>query len=260
MIRTKATESQSPGALHLLVAGGFGLWILFWFVRRLRSRSYCRDKVVVITGASSGLGEECARVFHAAGARLVICGRHREKLEELRDSLLGRDSNPGETARVPCVVTFDLGEPEAVEEAARTVLKCHSRVDVLLNCAGLSARGDVQDTTLAVHRRLMDVNYFGTIALTKGMGNTFYYFFIFNCLYMAQGFFKNGLFGLFKWSIENTTSVQDIFFAAVVAFIRAAEQGIAQFAVNHDIHMLSSHCIFVMMLKRMQCLDLLFKP
>uniref|UniRef100_UPI00358F2B5A dehydrogenase/reductase SDR family member 7B isoform X2 n=1 Tax=Myxine glutinosa TaxID=7769 RepID=UPI00358F2B5A len=168
MIRTKATEAQSPSVLQVLVAGGFGLWILFWLVRRLRTRSYCRDKVVVVTGASSGLGEECARVFHAAGARLVICGRNRQKLEELRDSL----ANPAEDndkARVPCVVTFDLGESEAVEEAARTVLKCYSRVDVLLNCAGLSARGDVQDTTLAVHRRLMDVNYFGTMALTKAL-------------------------------------------------------------------------------------------
>ncbi|XP_061425705.1 dehydrogenase/reductase SDR family member 7B-like [Lethenteron reissneri] len=166
-----------------LVAGGLGLLLLYRLLRRLQRRTQPHGKVVVVTGASSGLGgpctlyggslsscacacaTACARAFHAEGARLVLCGRDLQRLESLRDEL----SERGPEDRAPRVVPFDLGSPGEVARAAERVVAAHGRVDVLVSGAGISYRGEAALTAMDVHRQLMEVNYFGAVALLTAL-------------------------------------------------------------------------------------------
>uniref|UniRef100_A0A4X1TGY0 Dehydrogenase/reductase SDR family member 7B n=1 Tax=Sus scrofa TaxID=9823 RepID=A0A4X1TGY0_PIG len=151
-----------------LLFGCVGVFGLLKLLQWLRTRAYVRDAVVVITGATSGLGRECARAFSAAGARLVLCGRNAEALEELSRELAASPAAKVQTHK-PHTVTFDLADPGAIVGAAAEILRCFGHVDVLINNAGISYRGAVVDTSLDVDKRVMETNYFGPVALTKAL-------------------------------------------------------------------------------------------
>lgn len=68
----------------------------------------------------------------------------------------------------PYTVTFDLTDPAAIAAAAAEILQCFGYVDVLINNAGVSYRGAISDTLVDVDRKVMEINYFGPVALTKG--------------------------------------------------------------------------------------------
>ena len=68
----------------------------------------------------------------------------------------------------PYTVTFDLADPGAIARAASEILQCFGHVDVLINNAGISYRGAIVDTSPDVDKRVMETNYFGPVALTKG--------------------------------------------------------------------------------------------
>ncbi|KAJ7305896.1 hypothetical protein JRQ81_010262 [Phrynocephalus forsythii] len=165
--RGKPMALTSTVALPLLF-GSLGLFGLFRLLRRMRARAYLKDAVVVITGATSGLGKECAKAFHAAGSKLVLCGRNREKLQDLLKELSATSShikNPHKHR----TVAFDLSDINAVVRAAEEILKGVDRVDVLINNAGISYRGSIVDMMLEVDRKVMETNYFGPVALTKAL-------------------------------------------------------------------------------------------
>ncbi|XP_056607885.1 dehydrogenase/reductase SDR family member 7B [Triplophysa dalaica] len=151
-----------------VAVGTVGLLILLKVVQRLRHKQNVQDKVVVITGASSGLGKECARLFHAAGARLILCGRDQKRLQEVVDELTAIPCGKMRTY-APCTVTFDLSNTALVARAAEDILKCHGHVDVLINNAGISYRGNILDTHVSVQRDVMETNYFGPVALTQAI-------------------------------------------------------------------------------------------
>uniref|UniRef100_A0A8C1TSJ5 Dehydrogenase/reductase SDR family member 7B n=1 Tax=Cyprinus carpio TaxID=7962 RepID=A0A8C1TSJ5_CYPCA len=151
-----------------LAAGTVGLLILLKVIQRLRHKQSVQDKVVVITGASSGLGKECARVFHAAGARLILCGRDQKRLQDVVEELRNKTNGKIQTYS-PCTVTFDLSNTSLVSSAAEEILKCHGHVDVLINNAGISYRGNILDTHVSVQRDVMETNYFGPVALTHAL-------------------------------------------------------------------------------------------
>ncbi|XP_066546005.1 dehydrogenase/reductase SDR family member 7B-like, partial [Amia ocellicauda] len=69
----------------------------------------------------------------------------------------------------PSTVTFDLSDTETVASAAEEIVKCHGHVDILINNAGISYRGTILDTAVDVDKEVMDINYFGPIALTKAI-------------------------------------------------------------------------------------------
>lgn len=151
-----------------LLFGGLSLLFLYRLLLRLRKGSDLRDAVVVITGASSGLGKECARVFLSAGARLVLCGRDRARLQQVIQEL--QELQPqGQVTHSPKLVVFDLADTDAVGRAAEQILSCFGRVDVLINNAGISYRGNIVDTQLSVQRVVMETNYFGPVALTQAL-------------------------------------------------------------------------------------------
>ncbi|XP_069339285.1 dehydrogenase/reductase SDR family member 7B isoform X4 [Eulemur rufifrons] len=150
-------------AILPLLFGCLGVFGLFRLLQWIRMKAYLRKAVVVITGATSGLG----KVFYAAGAKLVLCGRNGEALEELTRELT--TSATKVQTHKPYTVTFDLADPGAIVAAAAEILQCFGHVDILVNNAGISYRGAIMDTTLDVDKRVMETNYFGPVALTKAL-------------------------------------------------------------------------------------------
>ncbi|XP_057717574.1 dehydrogenase/reductase SDR family member 7B isoform X4 [Corythoichthys intestinalis] len=105
-----------------------------------------------------------------AGARLVLCGRDAGRLQRVVEELNAnaRDGKQQQTC-VPSTVIFDLSDVASMEKAAQDILKCYRRVDVLINNAGISYRGNILDTHLSVQRDVMETNYFGPVALTQAL-------------------------------------------------------------------------------------------
>ncbi|XP_026560098.1 dehydrogenase/reductase SDR family member 7B isoform X2 [Pseudonaja textilis] len=158
----------TTGILLPLILGGVGIFTILRLVRRIQARAYLKDAVVVITGATSGLGKECAKAFHAAGSQLVLCGRSGERLQDvLRE--LSAAADPLKNAHKHHVVVFDLSDINAVVSAAEEILSCVDHVDILINNAGISYRGTITETVIEVDRKVMETNYFGPVALTKAL-------------------------------------------------------------------------------------------
>ncbi|EHB09844.1 Dehydrogenase/reductase SDR family member 7B [Heterocephalus glaber] len=155
-------------AILPLLFGCLGIFGLFRLLQWIRMKAYLRNAVVVVTGATSGLGRECAKAFYAAGAKLVLCGRNVEGLEELVRELTAFRS-PQKQTHKPYTVTFDLTDPRAVMAAGAEILQCFGYVDILINNAGISYRGAIMDTTVDVDKKVMETNYFGPVALTKAL-------------------------------------------------------------------------------------------
>ena len=123
-------------------------------------KDFFKDKVIIVTGASSGIGLASARLFASRGARVVMAARSYDKLVELAPSV-----NP-DTERVLCVKTDVTKEEDCRALIEKTVEK-FGRVDILVNNAGISMRAMFKDLDLGVIRSLMDVNFWGTVQCTK---------------------------------------------------------------------------------------------
>ena len=120
-----------------------------------------RDKVVWITGASSGIGEGLAYEFARQGACLVLSARRTEALEQVRL----RCANPERHIVLP----MDMADTDSMANKVETALTACGRIDVLINNAGISQRSLIKDTDLSVDRRIMEVDFFGPVALTKAV-------------------------------------------------------------------------------------------
>lgn len=158
----------TSGVIIPVLIGSIGVYGLFKVLQKLRSSAYVQDAVVVITGATSGLGKECAKVFYKAGAQLVLCGRNEERLKDLINELSRMPKGTIQRYK-PHMVIFDLSDVEAVTSAAEEILHLAGKVDILINNAGISYRGTIRDTKISVDRMIMDTNYFGPVALTKAL-------------------------------------------------------------------------------------------
>lgn len=118
-------------------------------------------QVVWITGASSGIGEALARDLARRGARLVLSSRRHGELERIRRTLARPDDH--------LVATLDLAQPSTFEATVAVVLERYGRIDVLVNNGGVSQRALALDAAPEVERALMEVDYFGPVALTKAV-------------------------------------------------------------------------------------------
>ncbi|SET00430.1 SDR family oxidoreductase [Thalassotalea agarivorans] len=120
-----------------------------------------KNKRIWVTGASSGIGEAVAKELAAQGANLILSARNEAQLEALRASLPNAESH--------IVVAIDLSKSEDIADIVAPVLKDIGRLDVLVNNGGISQRGLARDTLLDVQRQVMEVNYFGTVAMTQAV-------------------------------------------------------------------------------------------
>lgn len=122
--------------------------------------TFFRDKVIVITGASSGIGSASARLFASYGAKLVLAARSIDKLERLAKEMTE------DSARILCVKT-DVSQEEDCRRLIDETIRKFGRIDILINNAGISMRASFKDVELSVIKRLMDVNFWGTVYCTK---------------------------------------------------------------------------------------------
>lgn len=119
-----------------------------------------KDKIVWVTGASSGIGQEIALQAAKLGATVVLSARSLEKLQQVRAQL------PGEKH---LCLPLDLEQSSNFPDLALEVVNIFGRIDYLFNNGGLSQRSEAFDTSLEVDRKIMEINYFGNIALTKAV-------------------------------------------------------------------------------------------
>jgi short-subunit dehydrogenase len=120
-------------------------------------------KVVWITGASSGIGAALAVELARRGAKLVLSARREDQLDRVREQCVSASPDGQDHMVLP----LDLAASETFAAANASVLERYGHVDILVNNGGISQRGTVAETTLDVDRRIMEVNYIGTVALTK---------------------------------------------------------------------------------------------
>ena len=119
-----------------------------------------KNKVVIITGASSGIGKACAEEFALRGARVVIAARNTEKLQELSNQIKSKGFEV-----LP--IQTDVSVEDDCKNLIEKTIEIFGSIDILVNNAGISMRALFEDTDLAVIKKLMEVNFWGTVYCTK---------------------------------------------------------------------------------------------
>lgn len=122
--------------------------------------SSLKGKVIWLTGATSGIGEGLAIKLAKEGAKLVLSARREDELNRVAKEINATDA---------LVLPLDLSEPSNFMEKKNEVIKKFGRIDILINNGGISQRSLVKDTTVEVDKKIMNVNYIGTVALTKAV-------------------------------------------------------------------------------------------
>ncbi|MFT6337796.1 MAG: dehydrogenase/reductase SDR family protein 7 [Saprospiraceae bacterium] len=120
--------------------------------------SYFNNKIVWITGASSGIGRALAIEFSNQGAQCILSARSKDGLEQTNRLTVNADQN--------IVMPLDVTIEQQVESAVLKIIELGG-VDILINNAGVSQRSTVEKTAMNVYRSLMEVNYFGVVKITK---------------------------------------------------------------------------------------------
>lgn len=121
-----------------------------------------KGKTVWITGASSGIGEALTYAFAKEGAaKLILSGRRINELERVKNAC------PASAEVV--IQVLDVADHDAIPTIAQNIENQVGTIDILINNAGISQRGTVLETGLEVDKRIMDVDFFGTVAMTKAV-------------------------------------------------------------------------------------------
>ena len=117
------------------------------------------QRIAVVTGASSGIGQETARVLAREGWRCVLVARREDELQRLAAELGGGAE----------IELCDVADREAVAAATARILQRHPAIDLLVNSAGILARGSFVDAPLDEVERALAVNYLGCVWVTRGL-------------------------------------------------------------------------------------------
>ena len=119
-----------------------------------------KNKVVVITGASSGIGKACANEFTEQGAKVVLASRRENELIKVGNELKKQGGDV-------LVVKTDVRKIKDCKNLIDKTIENYNKVDVLINNAGISMRASFEDLDLSVIKDLMDTNFYGTVYCTK---------------------------------------------------------------------------------------------
>ncbi len=119
-----------------------------------------KDKVVIITGASSGIGKALAENFAERNAKIVLAARSLDKLKELESRLKVKASGI-------LTVKTDVSREEDCMNLIKKTVEKFGAINILINNAGISMRAVFQDVDLSVIKQLMDINFWGTVYCTK---------------------------------------------------------------------------------------------
>lgn len=117
-----------------------------------------KNKVVVITGGSEGIGKALVQLFIESGAKVATCGRNYDKLYQLQSAYSGK----------PLVIhTADVSKEQDCINFIQMVVKQFGTIDILINNAGVSMRSLVEDVSFDAIRKVMDINFWGMVYCTK---------------------------------------------------------------------------------------------
>ena len=130
-----------------------------------RKKRFFKDKTVVVTGAAGGMGRAFCHRFARAGSKVVLIDIDQNSLDNIGSELLATGAD---TLSVCC----DITNEEACTAAFDKIFKKYGGVDLLLNNAGVSHRSSFIETDLAVFRKVMEVNYFGSLICTRAAINS----------------------------------------------------------------------------------------
>lgn len=119
------------------------------------------NKVIWITGASSGIGEALAYAFAEHNTKLVLSARREEELIRVKNNC--------KKALEVMVLPLDLTQSGSFVEKTQQVINHFGQIDILVNNGGISQRSLTKDTVLDVDRKIMEVNFFGAVAMTKAV-------------------------------------------------------------------------------------------
>jgi short-subunit dehydrogenase len=119
---------------------------------------FFKGKTVAITGGSDGIGKALVEILLLAGANVSTCARSAAKLNELKNEQIGNS--------LLCVPT-DVSVYEDCKKFIDSTITTFGSIDILINNAGVSMHGELRDTEIDVFKKVMDINYFGTVYCTK---------------------------------------------------------------------------------------------
>jgi short-subunit dehydrogenase len=119
-----------------------------------------KDKVVIVTGGSSGIGRALAMKFGSEGSKVVITGRTKDLLDDVAANLRKKGMEV-------LAVVADASNERDCSRVVHATLEYFGQIDVLINNAGITMRGNFEDLQLEVFRKVMDVNFYGMVYTTK---------------------------------------------------------------------------------------------
>ncbi len=122
--------------------------------------AHFKEKVVVITGAASGIGAALCRQFAENGAKIGLVDMDEKKARILENQLAAKGV-------LTCVAPCDVANEDSCNHAMETITKCFGGVDVLINNAGITLRDTFKNTKASAYKKVMDVNFFGSLYWTK---------------------------------------------------------------------------------------------
>jgi dehydrogenase/reductase SDR family protein 7B len=137
-------------------------WLTWLQDDRMKKDKRYIGKIAWITGASSGIGESLVYEFVKRGATVVASSNDLSGLERVKAACADRSS------LVHCV-PFDLADTSGIEKTVEQEINKFGRIDFLINIGGISQRARIDETPIWLDRKIFEINYFGTIALTKAV-------------------------------------------------------------------------------------------
>lgn len=123
--------------------------------------NYFNNKVIWITGASSGIGEALAYALSACGAKLILSSRRMDELERVKQACAA----PAQVQLLP----LDLFETDSLAGKVTDAINCFGEIDIMVHNGGVTQRGLVVDTAIEEHRQVMEVDYFSYVVLTRAL-------------------------------------------------------------------------------------------
>lgn len=118
-------------------------------------------KTIWVTGASSGIGEALVYALDKKNCKLIISSRKKEALESVKSNCVHKENIT--------IIPMDLEDIASMPEKVKQAFDVFGATAILINNAGISQRSKIADTDISVYKRLMDINYLGTVALTKAV-------------------------------------------------------------------------------------------
>lgn len=120
-----------------------------------------KDKIIWITGASSGIGKALTYEFNKLGAKLIISSRNRDELFRVKSNCINQIDVH--------VLSLDLEDNASLPAKTTDAVKIFGKIDILINSGGISQRSLALKTDLATEKRFMDINFWGTVILSKAV-------------------------------------------------------------------------------------------